>query len=268
MTQNQVTKSYQIEPSVWLSIETEVGKLLPRIQRNEDLTPDDVKEVRRLVSTVDAAAKNYNTELTAAYKNYKKILSDKLEAIGYGVINNYIVAKRKEQQDLIALRMNDKIDKFTEIVKLAIDSTTLLKRSNMVHPITSQMMSMFPKINSGAANKDISDWAPIQHVVTELVQYAEAHMNELYATLPATSNVALVFGQFFTTGDRSLLNELPNVVKQDQDWLMNKHIASQLTTESDVVAMIAGVATDAENGSLEQIKRLITIWEQKQIGLL
>ena len=64
--------NYQVSAETWTAIEAEVNRLLPSIESDADLTPDDVKEVKRLVALVENSMKAYNKELTAAYKTTKR----------------------------------------------------------------------------------------------------------------------------------------------------------------------------------------------------
>lgn len=258
-----MTNNYQISASTWDAISAEVQRLTPAIQANKDLTPDDVKEVRRLVKLVNDASSAYNKALTASYKEYKAMLSKKLNEIGYGYIDEYITKKRNEQQTAISNRLNAKVERFTEIVHLAIHKTNLLKNSQFTASIPSQMMALFPKINSGAINNEISDWTPIELVVNDIISHADEKMIELFTQLPATSNTAKTFGQYFTTGDRVLLANIMDVVRTDQEWLMNRHIAQQMQTEINLLGMIEAVAHDKTDESLAQIRRLISIWDTK-----
>ena len=258
-----MTNNYQISASTWDAISAEVQRLTPAIQADKDLTPDDVKEVRRLVKLINDASSAYNKALTASYKEYKAMLSKKLNEIGYGYIDEYITKKRNEQQTAISNRLNAKVERFTEIVHLAIHKTNLLKNSQFTASIPSQMMALFPKINSGAINNEISDWAPIELVVNDIISHADEKMIELFTQLPATSNTAKTFGQYFTKGDRVLLANIMDVVRTDQEWLMNRHIAQQMQTEIDLLGMIEAVAHDKTDESLSQIRRLISIWDTK-----
>lgn len=261
------TYNYQISTGTWDAITQEVMRLTPMIQNNEDLTPDDVKEVKRLVKEVETASKEYNKALTASYKQYKAMLSAKLEEIGYTVIDNYIVKRRKEQQDAISTRLTSKVNHFTDLVRGEIEKTTNLKHTKFIAPIPSQMMALFPNVNSGAVTKEISDWSPIELMVHELITYADEKVNNLIIELPATSVVANTFGQFFTTGDRSLLENLHDVLRNDSEWLMNRHIALQLKSEDDLLTMISDIANEKRAESVNQIKRLLNIWDTKHIYL-
>lgn len=259
------TYNYQIATSTWDAITHEVSRLTPLIESNADLTPDDVKEIKRLVKEVENASKEYNKALTASYKQYKTMLSHKLEEIGYSTIDKYIIKRRKEQQDAISTRLTNKINKFTEMVRDAISKTTNLKNTTFTAPIPSQMLALFPSVNSGAVSKDISDWSPIELMVNELITYADTKTNTLITELPATSFVANTFGQFFTTGDRSLLDNINEVLRNDSEWLMNRHVALQLDSEATLLKTIAEIAGENTPESVAQIKRLLTIWDTRHI---
>lgn len=257
--------NYQIAASTWDAISNEVRRLKTSIDNDVELTPEDVKEVRRLVKLVTNASTEYNKALTASYKNYKAMLSQKLNEIGYDVIDAYIVKKRNEQQSIVSERLTAKVDKFTRIIHEALEQTQKLKRASFAQAIPSQMLVLFPKVNSGAITNDIADWTPISFMVKQVIDHAETKMNDLILSLPSTSNVANTFGQYFRSADRGLLVDMIAVIKQDEEWLMNKHIAAQLNSEQDVLSMIEQLAHEKSDQSLAQIRKLLTIWDTKYI---
>lgn len=259
--------NYQVSTGTWDAITNEVTRLTTMIQNNEDLTPDDVKEVKRLVRGVENASKEYNKALSASYKQYKTMLSQKLEEIGYNVIDDYIVKRRKEQQDAISTRLNNKVNRFVEIVRTEIDKTTNLKNTRFTSPIPNQMMTLFPDINSGALSKEIHDWSPIELMIRELVTYADTKVNDFIILLPPTSAVASAFGQFFTTGDRKRIENIVDVMRNDSEWILNRHIALQLTSEKELLQMIAEIAKENTPESVNQIKRTLNIWDTKYLYL-
>lgn len=257
--------NYQVAAATWTAIEQEVNRLLPSIENNAELTPDDVKEVKRLVALVENSIKTYNKELTSAYNQYKKLLNDKLAEIGYPTIGAYIVRKRNEQQAQVSARLNEKVDTFTKIVEQALSKTALVKDALFAPLIARQMMALFPKINSGAADKSISDWEPIKKIVNELIADADTVMHPLYVQMPLTTNVAKTFGQYFTTGDRTLLQHLPEQLKADQEWLLERNIAQQLTSEDALFDMMKSIIDERTPETLQQVRQLISIWDRREM---
>ncbi len=257
--------NYQVAAATWTAIEQEVNRLLPSIESNAELTPNDVKEVKRLVALVDNSIKTYNKELTSAYNQYKKLLNDKLAEIGYPTIEAYIVRKRNEQQAQVSARLNEKVDTFTKIVEQALSKTALVKDALFTPLIARQMMALFPKINSGAADKSISDWEPIKKIVNELIADADTVMHPLYVQMPLTTNVAKTFGQYFTTGDRTLLQHLPEQLKADQEWLLERNIAQQLTSEDALFDMMKSIIDERTPETLQQVRQLISIWDRREM---
>lgn len=255
--------NYQVAAATWTAIEQEVNRLLPSIENNAELTPDDVKEVKRLVALVENSIKTYNKELTSAYNQYKKLLNDKLAEIGYPTIGAYIVRKRNEQQAQVSAQLNEKVDTFTKIVEEALSKTALVKDALFAPLIARQMMALFPKINSGAADKSISDWEPIKKIVNELIADADTVMHPLYVQMPLTTNVAKTFGQYFTTGDRTLLQHLPEQLKADQEWLLERNIAQQLTSEDALFDMMKNIIDERTPETLQQVRQLISIWDRR-----
>lgn len=258
-------KPYEVSSGTWEAIQTEVNKLLPAIERGDNLAPDDVKEVKKLVTLVDNASKAYNKALKQSFTAYKQMLNQKLTEIGYPTISSYIEMRRKEQQTDISNRLTAKVARFTEIVHAELDKTSIIKRTQFVGPIPSQMMTLFPKINSGAVSNEIKDWTPIETMVRTLIQYADEQAIEMVTILPLTSITAQTFGSFFKTGDRELLKDIKEILKKDQDWLINRQIALSMTNEHTMLNMLDGILHSDEVDKLSQIRRLLTIWDTRHL---
>ena len=258
-------KPYEVSSGTWEAIQTEVNKLLPAIERGDDLTPDDVKEVKKLVTLVDNASKAYNKALKQSFNSYKQMLNQKLNEIGYPTISSYIEMRRKEQQIDISNRLTTKVAHFTKIVHDELNKTTIIKRTQFVDPIPSQMMVLFPKINSGAISNEIKDWTPIETMVHTLIQYADEQAIEMVTLLPLTSITAQTFGSFFKTGDRELLRDIKEVLKKDQDWLINRQVALEMNNEQTMLSMLDGILHSNEPDKLSQIRRLLNIWDTKHL---
>jgi hypothetical protein len=265
MTKQTLNTSYQIAPQLWEAITSEVNRLLPSIQSGEELTPDDVKEVRRLVGLVQNASKQYNKALTESYRNYKSILEQKLIEIGYGQIDAYITQKRKEQQTEISNRLTEKVNRFTNYVQSQIQETEHLKETQFVGAIPGQLMTLFPNVNSGAQTKEIKNWQPIEDIIREMIHYADTQITPIIKQIPSSSNIAQTFGKYFTTGDRTLIHpdNLKANLQLDQEWLREKMIAEQLTSEETLLQMIGAIAAENTNDSLSQIRQLIGIWDRR-----
>lgn len=265
MTKQTLNTSYQIAPQLWDAITSEVNRLLPSIQSGEELTPDDIKEVRRLVGLVQNASKQYNKALTESYRNYKSILEQKLIEIGYGYIDEYITKKRQEQQTEISNRLTEKVNRFTNYVQSQIQETEHLKETHFVGAIPGQLMTLFPNVNSGAQTKEIKNWQPIEDIIREMIHYADTQITPIIKQIPSSSNIAQTFGKYFTTGDRTLIHpdNLKANLKLDQEWLREKMIAEQLTSEEILLQMIGAIAAENTNDSLNQIRQLIGIWDRR-----
>ena len=265
MTKQTLNTSYQIAPQLWEAITSEVNRLLPSIQSGEELTPDDVKEVRRLVGLVQNASKQYNKALTESYRNYKSILEQKLIDIGYGYIDAYITQKRQEQQTEISNRLTEKVNRFTNYVQSQIQETEHLKETQFVGAIPGQLMTLFPNVNSGAQTRGIKNWQPIEDIIREMIHYADTQITPIIKQIPSSSNIAQTFGKYFTTGDRTLIHpdNLKANLQLDQNWLREKMIAEQLTSEETLLQMIGAIAAENTNDSLSQIRQLIGIWDRR-----
>lgn len=260
------TPNYQVSAETWQAIVGEVNRLLPRIQNHEEVTPEDVKEVRRLVKLVDSSASEYNKALRATYKVYKDQLTQQLTRIGYGQIEQYIADCRKKHQEQVSKRLTYKVDTFNQYVCQALATTQWLQQTSFATMIPNQLLNLFPKVNSGALTKEITDWTPIVTVVQTLITDAEKTMNPLYAQLPVQSHVAQTYARYFQTGDREVLTRLDQALHQDQEWLLNHHIAEKMETEADVLDMIEGCLKTRSDQTLSQIRQLLAIWDSKPLS--
>ena len=126
-------------------------------------------------------------------------------------------------------------------------------------------MNLFPKINSGAVANEIKDWAPIETMVRALIQYADEQTIEMVTILPLTSITAQTFGAFFKTGDRELLKDIKEILKKDQDWLINRQVALSMTDETTMLNMLDGILHSGELDKLSQIRRLLNIWDTRHL---
>ena len=90
-------------------------------------------------------------------------------------------------------------------------------------------------------------------------------MHPLYVQMPLTTNVAKTFGQYFTTGDRTLLQHLPEQLKADQEWLLERNIAQQLTSEDALFDMMKSIIDERTPETLQQVRQLISIWDRREM---
>lgn len=260
-----MTTTYQVSEEVWQQIQSEVARLTKRIQNEDELVPTDVAEVKRLVGMVNATAKAYNKALNEAYKTYKQRLDDQLTQIGYPVIVEYIAARKKEQSDAISQRLSEKLNTFHEIVQQSLAKTKWLKQTSFAGSIHNQMVNLFPKVMSGAKSKEINDWQPIEHMVNELIQYAEEQMQEVYTILPTQSHVTKTFEQYFATGDRTTLSHLMDDLQSDRAWIESHVLAKQMNSEKDVIRMIKQVADENDEQSLNRIQQIMHVWQNRSL---
>ena len=256
---------YQVPATVWQSIETEVQRLTVMIESNQELTPADVQEVKRLVTQVETTQKAYNKAVQDAAASYKRKVVEKLREIGYDKIDAYITLKKQEQKKEISDRLNQKIETYNNIIDEIVQDTTYVKNLAISKNLASIMLPLFPNVNSGAKNKAINDWTPIRTVITKIINDVDKQLNQLVLMLPNGSKTMGLLMTYFQTGDITLLSSLPQQLELDRRYIEDTLLSNKLQTEDDVLATIREIQLgSAENSDkLNQIERVISVWRTK-----
>lgn len=180
MNELQQTQSWEIEPSVWDNLVTEVRRLNAELEQKGELTFEDLQFANELAKGIRDSGTEYYRALMAQSNKYKADLEQALEAIGYTPVANYIIKKDNERKQAIAKRMSDKISYFVSTVNGMLQNYPNLAASTLAPVFANTIMILFPKINSGAKDKVIKDWTPI---FTE-VQRIASEVESLYTQAP------------------------------------------------------------------------------------
>ena len=153
MNELQQTQSWEIEPSVWDNLVTEVRRLNAELEQKGELTFEDLQFANELAKGIRDSGTKYYRALMAQSNKYKADLEQALEAIGYTPVANYIIKKDNERKQAIAKRMSDKISYFVSTVNGMLQNYPNLATSTLAPVFANTIMILFPKINSGA--KDV-----------------------------------------------------------------------------------------------------------------
>ena len=188
MTENQV--SYAVPEATWLNLSNEIQALSVRIQAGEELNDSDFTKLKATVNDIEDYGKAFTKAVNQQSKQYKQWLEWKLKDIGYDQVKNYMAQQKLKNDQLINQRMNQKLNKFREIIQEELSLHPLIASTGLSETILNMFIGRFPKINSGAVSNEISNWAPIQSVVHinmgQVEEILEANKVMLY--LPLHSN--------------------------------------------------------------------------------
>lgn len=255
--------SLKADRSLWEQIASEVHTLLPKVQ-NDTLTSDDIKNVQGLVAHVKQSSTDYNRYLNGLMAGYKAELQQNLNAIGYPVIEQYVVRKRTAQQQEVNRRIAEKNELFQQYVNNALLGTLYIHNSTLRNHLISFMHPLFPKLSSGAESKMMTerDWANVHSVVNNLVRAIDSTMNPVIAQLPLHSQTMKLYVDVLRTADISKLHNIQEAIAEDRMFFIELILTQKLQTEDDVLGQIAEVINSESTDKISQIQFILDIWKK------
>ena len=114
---------YTVSGAVWEALTDEINVVVSRIEAGEELVPEDVARVRQLKNQVDSYLSAFNKAMRTAQANYKELLANQLQQLGYNKIDDYIQMQRKKQTDEQNQRLLTKQTTFNNLVAEALENT-------------------------------------------------------------------------------------------------------------------------------------------------
>lgn len=176
----QIQQSWDIAPTAWNELVTEVQRLNAELNQKKELTFEDLQLANRMAKGIRDSGTKYRRYLMEQASAYNEQLENALASIGYTPIAEYITQMDTKRKQLVAKRMTDKITHFVNTVNQMILGYPHIKNSTLAPVFANTVMGLFPKINSGAKGKEIKDWQPIFVEVNRLAMELE----QLYIALP------------------------------------------------------------------------------------
>lgn len=176
----QVQQSWDIAPTAWNELVTEVRRLNAELNQKKELTFEDLQLANRMAKGIRESGTKYRRHLLDQATAYNEQLEKALADIGYTPIANYITQMDTQRKQLVAKRMTDKITYFVNTVNQMLAGYPNIMNSTLAPVFANTVMGLFPKINSGAKGKEIKDWQPIFTEVNRLAMELE----QLYIALP------------------------------------------------------------------------------------
>lgn len=256
---------YVISDTIWTELTEEIQRLRALIASDVDMDPSEVTKVKALAKQVRDYGVKYRREITTAATSYKNRLDEELKSVGYDVIETYIDQRKKEQQQLINTRLNNKLARFNDLVRTTVGKTNYLKQSPLANFVSNNLASRFPKLNSGAESKEITNWAPIESVVNMSVMAAEKVFEQypILMQLPATSKSLRAISSYLETGDVHQTENIRERLEEDKPLLQRLAIERQVDSDDKAIDAIQGVlASSVDNKTkLSQIKTLLEVYQ-------
>lgn len=261
---------YEVSDSLWTEISSEITRLRGLINSGAELQPNDVKKVQSLAKQVRDYGTIYRREITTQASNYKSLLDNELEQLGYGVIENYVNTKRTEQHNETNQRLNAKLQHFNTIVRGALANTTYLKVSSIAQFVANSLISRFPKLNSGAISKEINNWTPIESVVTNIINEAETLFVSypVLQQLPASSQSLRAVTKFLETGDSKVVADMNGILQKDRNLIQQLALYPRVETDAMTVNEIENIIKTENIDDATRLARMQIVlnvyWNRKQ----
>lgn len=258
-----------VDANVWHELVKETHRLGALIDQGEDLTPEDVKEVRHLAKQVKSYGTDYRRAVTKAASDYKAKLDQELKAIGYDKIENYIEGKKAAENLARSRRLNDKLTRFNSLVDQALKKSSQLSKSRLAPAASGQLAKRFPKVNSAAKTSEIKDWSMIEKIINQSVAKIDSLLGAvpILMQLSPSSRACVNILQYLATGDEAFIDKkaILEALKADKTEVEDAMMAENLTDDDAVIAMI-GKVVNSQKSSRDKIlliQRLIAVYLNK-----
>lgn len=262
---NRVT--YEVSDTKWAEFTAEIERVRSLIASGEELEPKDVAKAQTLANDVRNYAVIYRRDITNKATEYKNKLENELARLGYTEITDYVAQKRATQQQEINQRLNQKLTHFNSFVTSELNSTQHLRVSPIASYVANNLASRFPKLNSGAANREISDWSPIETVIHMTILTVENLFiqNPILDKLPASSKSLRAVSDYIGSGDSSKIENLRDILEQDTPILQRMVLKPRVATVDSTVNELSNVLnSDVDNKTkLARIQLLLDVYNNK-----
>lgn len=251
-------QTYEVSDNTWQALRAEILRLKALIQAGTELEPKDVKHVKALAKQVRDYGVLYRRAITTAANDYKNALDRELVNLGYGEIEAYIEGKRQEQQREISDRLSAKIGQFNDIVHNELAQTQMLKSSSIANYVGNNLLTRFPKINSGAASKQITNWNPIESVVHMSIAAADNVLvaNPILQRMPATSKAMRSISDYLATGDVHKIENIHQDLMDDRPVIQRMALEPRVQTDEATVDEIQSVLNTADIDAKTKLERI------------
>lgn len=258
---------YTASVDLWEALTMEIDSVVARIDRGEELTPEDVVNVRSLKKQVESYLTMFNKAMRDAQVKYKDLVAKQLAALGYGKIETYIATRREKQTKEQADRQVAKQAKLKAIVESAITDTVHVKDTVLAGELLPAFTARFPIVNSGAKNSGIANWGPYEAIVKTTLQMLDVFFSDPVfdgaKTLPLPSATMAGLLAYVRDGDLGHLSVMRTVFAKDAELLIMQKLRTAVTDKETALRLIAGIAASGKpvDERLRDIDRVMRVAE-------
>ena len=257
---------YTVSGAVWEALTDEINVVVSRIEAGEELVPEDVARVRQLKNQVDSYLSAFNKAMRTAQANYKELLANQLQQLGYNKIDDYIQMQRKKQTDEQNQRLLTKQTTFNNLVAEALENTVHVKNTALARELLPALMHRFPNLNSASKNKDVTNWGPYQSVVETTMNMLDTFFADesfVGATgLPITSATYQQLLSYVRDGNLEHLKIMRDVFAKDAHFIEMTQLKAEITTKEIGLTKVetllsSNLTTDEKVAEINKVMSII-----------
>lgn len=257
---------YEVSDDLWTSLTNEINTVVTRIDNGDELTPEDVKNVRSLKKQVDEYLTSFNKAMRSAQETYKQKIAQQLGTLGYSRIETYINEQKTRESAVQNERVSAKMNKFVEIVNEVLADTTYVKDTVLAPEMVTLLYSRFPILKSAAKTSTVSDWGPYKTLVTTNLTMLDTFFgDEAFkgaTQLPISSATIQQLMKYLRGGDINDLKEMRTIFAKDAPYFEALKLRQAVTSKQvalDMIAQIVSESSDSADVKLANISRLISV---------
>lgn len=262
-------EEHTVSPELWEALTAEINAVVTRIDAGEELTPEDVKQVRSLKKQVEEYLGVFNKAMRNAQDTYKQLIAKQLDDLGYTKIENYITVQRTKMVNEQNQRLSAKQNKLRELVTDMLAKMPHLQKTALAGELLPAFVHRFPNINSSAKTKEITNWGPYEAVIRTTLGILETFFAdpvfEGAMTLPVTSATVQQLLRYVREGDLSILSVMRTVFAKDAEYLKTERLKKEITTKEEALTKIAEIMNQNEgvtpDEKIREIGRIVRIAE-------
>lgn len=232
-----VANDYTVSVDLWERLEAEIVSVSKRIEKGEELVPDDVANVRKLKNQVDKYVTDFNKAMRDAQARYRQMVDKRLTELGFDNIEKFTAMKRQEQTDTVNARIAYKMECLKTLTNGLLEQTKRLKDMPMAKELLPAFTARFPKVQSGAKDKEINDWKPyfaiVQRVMTVIDTFFCDPKYEDAALLPLQAGTIRELLAFAKDGKEEHLANVVVKYREDEPLICMEKLKNELQTKED-----------------------------------
>lgn len=265
---------YTVSADLWQRLEAEIQSVSARIEGGDELTPDDVKNVKALRNQVESYVTDFGRAMKSAEAEYKRMVNQRLNDLGYNVIEEFTAKKRQEQKSLENGRITAKMENLKTIVDGLLARTSKLKDLPMSKELLPAFTARFPNVQSGAKSKDINDWKPYFAVIQRVLNIMDTFFcdpkYEDAALLPLHSGTIRELLSYARDGKEEHIANVVARFREDQTIIETEKLKQELKTKADGIEHIQNILEEMGDlsGLSEGARKIRTEQAWEDIALI